>query len=885
MTIKDQRSGLRDSLSASVERPGRYIGGEYNSIRHPQRGDGLDADFRICLLFPDIYDIGIPYHGYHILYHILNGMEGVFCERSYLPWSDMQDLMSRKGVPLFSVESGMALSEFDAVGITLQTELHYPGVVKSLDLAGIPRRAADRTEKDPLVIGGGPCAFHPEPVAPFFDAFLLGDAEEALPEMIELMRRSEFKRASRREKALSLAGLRGVYVPGLYSPASDGSGRLEPIEGVARRISARTVTTLKSEYYPTNPIVPFVKGSHDRLTVEIMRGCTAGCRFCQAGMLHRPLRERPVADIINQVLAGIESTGWNEVGLLSLSTSDYSQLEPLLSELTDNLAGLHTSIAFPSLRPSSFSEKMAGMETGGRKSGLTFAVEAGSQRLRDVINKGLAEEELIEAVVRAYQHGWRVVKLYFMVGLPTERMDDIDEGAGLIGRLQKLIPRSKELHLSVAPFIPKPHSVFAREEFLEVGELQSRMRRLYRRVSRRSVKKSWHDPKMSMTETLLARGDRRMADAVEAVANSGYGLEAWGGIHNSDRWQQAMENHYPSWRQLLKPLSERSYCAWDHLSRGISKRFLRQDRRVALSGETLKDCRVDECYNCGLMKLCDRVSEEKVAVDPLRSTAFRHPQRGDGEQLHAIDVQVTSRRTGTETRPPYSSEPAAEETRSRYRLTFSKLRGARYLGHHDLMGAVLKALRRSGTPLHYRQGFTPRPRVSYGPALPLGHGADGLWMEFVAAGELDADEWLPRWRKLFPPGIRPLKLERVTGLEETLSSSEVRTYRLRFNRPVSLTSDHAICHECFKQGVGNWSLNRSGRTLRLQVDRRNGSTIDPVRIGLRLVGDEGERRPDQFGTAIDDEQDVHPSDVEILSVTQINSALTANTPAPQPVKL
>ncbi|HHE46778.1 MAG TPA: TIGR03960 family B12-binding radical SAM protein, partial [Bacteroidetes bacterium] len=560
MTFENQRLKLSGRLTM-VQRPGRYTGGEYNAVRPDP-----EADFRFCLLFPDIYEIGVSYHGYSILYHVLNRMEGLSCERSYLPWRDMQSLMHNEGVRLFSIESGRPLQDFDAVGITLQTELHYPGILRALDLAGIPRRSSERGRDDPLIIGGGPCAFHPEPVAPFFDAFLVGDGEEALPELVQLMRCREFRSASRRDKWLQLARLEGVYVPELYTPGPNGSVGLTGLDTASRRVRARVVTELKAQYYTGSPVVPLVRGAHDRLTVEIMRGCSRGCRFCQAGMLHRPVRERPVADIIDQVVKGLDATGWDEVGLLSLSTSDYSCLDDLLAALMSRLSGRRASLAFPSLHPTTFSEEMARVDLGGRKSGVTFAVEAGSRRLRNVINKGLSEEALVEAVERAYRLGWKTVKLYFMVGLPTERMDDIDEGARLLQRLARITPYRRELHVSVSPFIPKPHSVFAREEFLDVVELRRRIRRLYSRVSGRRVKTSWHDPETSLIEALLARGSRRLSGVISRVADGGYGLDCWNDMLDLSLWHSALDEHIPGWHELLKAIPEGSALNWAHIS-------------------------------------------------------------------------------------------------------------------------------------------------------------------------------------------------------------------------------------------------------------------------------------------------------------------------------
>jgi len=655
------------------------------------------------------------------------------------------------------------------------------------------------------------------------------------------MRTAEFRKATRRERWMKLSQIGGVYVPELYTLDEDYSNRLTPVEAVPNRVRAGVVTSLKPEYYPERPIVPFVRGVHDRLTVEIMRGCTQGCRFCQAGMLHRPVRERPVADIVDQVMTSIDNTGWDEIGLLSLSTSDYSQLEDLLALLVDQLSGRRVSMAFPSLRPATFTEEMARIDLGGRKSGVTFAVEAGSQRLRDVINKSLVEEELIEAVERAYRLGWKTVKLYFMVGLPTERMDDIEEGARLLEKLAGMTPRRKELHISVSPFIPKPHSVFGREEFLNTDELSNRIRRLYSRVPSRFVKTSWHDPEVSLIEALLARGDRRMSAVVESVATNSNGLDSWSEMMDLSLWHEALREHIPGWSNLLKAIPQEHKLAWGHLSKGYSNRFYPDDLDRSRQARLLADCRSGECYNCGLTKLCDKVAEDTIAVG------------SGGAEMVAMSPKPIL---------VLSEVLQRSETRLRYRLMFTKLLNVRYIGHKDLMSAVLRALRRAGTPLIYGQGYSHRPRVSYAPALPLGVGADRLWIEFETPVKLDADEWLQRWRSVFPSGIRPLTLDQVPKeYKSGTAQLQKRAYRLRFNRRVKISSDTAVQSLCSDLDIDIWNLNRKGRTLTLQLNRQSGETLNPVETGLKLVVAEPETASNSIG---------------VISVTQLTETRFAS---------
>ncbi len=775
-----------------IERPARYLGGEFFS-----RKPNDDAEFRICLVFPDLYEIGISYYGYQILYHLFNQIEGVVCERAYLPWHDMQRELISSRSHLCSLESGRPLKDYDALGITLQTELHYPGVLKILDLSGIPRRTRDRNlESDrsgrhyPVILGGGPCAYHPEPVALFFDAFLIGDGEEAVPEFVRLMRRRDFKKSSTDDKRNALNQLEGIYIPGLYRPDKSDPRQLLPDVGARARIRARTVVELKSEFYPTRPFVPAIRGTHDRLTVEIMRGCTQGCRFCQAGMLHRPVRERPINDIADQIISGLAITGWDEVGLLSLSTSDYSHLQLLLQVLAERLSAhdnnnvrRRATLAFPSLRPSSFTEEIAAIDTGGKKSTLTFAIEAGSERLRSVINKTVCEEELFDAVDRAYRHGWNAVKLYLMVGLPTETKGDIEEGAKLLKRLAKKVPRGREIRFSVAPFIPKPHSIFANEGFGEVGELNSRQREIYRFLRGRWIKKSWRDPRESVIETVLARGDRRLAPVIEEIANIGPGFEGWGGEFSYQRWSDALNRLLPDWRGLLGSLDDDEPRPWNHITKGITKHFIKDEQNRARDAIRLSDCRVGDCPLCGLTGICDQISPTPdIPVKSNWDESFR-----DNSGLYYW-----------------------------HRLTFTKLGKARFLGHHDLMSVVERSLRRSGVEMKYSEGFNPRPRVRYGPAISLGIGMVQTWLEFESAEISNLTKFAEQAKGFFPGGIKPLSLTRITKKGSTEPGTH-RSYRLRFNKPVQISSEMDISGE--EGGVVSWSEIPGGRTIYLKLKR------------------------------------------------------------------
>ncbi len=813
--MKRERFSISELAGIPCEKPGRYTGGEVNSIK-----PSADAELKVCLLFPDLYELGVSYYGFQILYHLFNQIPGVACERSYLPWEDMQLFLRRGKRRLYSLESGRFLNTFDVIGITLQTELHYPGVVKALDLAGIPRYAADRRLDDPLVIGGGPCAFHPEPVALFFDAFVVGDGEEVVPELAALLMDRDFRRADRREKWQRLACVEGMYAPAFYSQPGDPRRRLQTESGAHPTIRARVTPRLKRVYYPDRPYVPNIAAAHDRLTVEIMRGCSQGCRFCQAGMINRPVRERNPLEVIEQVLTGLDSTGWNEVGLLSLSTSDYGGCRFLFPKLVEALSERRATVSFPSMRPGSFTEEMASLDTGGRKVSLTFAVEAGSERLRSVINKSLCEEELFEAVARAFRHGWRGVKLYFMVGLPTERDSDVAEGADLLFRLRRQIPRGKSLHVSVSSFIPKPFSVFEREAYVEVELLLKRQMRLIADLRGRGVDAAWRDPQESLVEAALCRGDRRMARVIEEVAEAGSGFEAWDSEFSRNRWFEALERNLPDWQSSVGKLKDNHILPWDHISKGLTPRFREIEIARAEAAERTPDCRED-CAQCGLMNICDyfqssRVSDRLADEISLKSCDVQ-PNEGGGK----IDSGVWT-------------PAAAVEPRWRYRLEFTKLRRMRYLGHLDVMRAVECGLQRAGAPLAHSRGFNPRPQVSFGPALPLGVGARKTWIEFQTTCEMDPDEWRSRLQKELPKGLRPLALKPAIhkkGESEPEGGDRERCYRIKLTAPLTTgIIDESDMESDRPSWLRGFEVNRTGNIVYATICRDGAHFPKPAEI-------------------------------------------------------
>ncbi|MBA4370770.1 MAG: B12-binding domain-containing radical SAM protein [Coriobacteriaceae bacterium] len=590
-----------EPLLREVERPARYIDGEWGAAHRPEPA------YVAALVYPDTYEIGMANQGLAILYERLNALSGVAAERAYLPWKDMAAAMRRAGVPLFTLESCRPLTACDLVGITLPYELTYTNVLEALDLAGIPLRAAERTVADPIVVGGGPCVWDPEPMAPFFDAILIGEGEEAVAEIVDAHRAAKEAGASRAEVLEALAAVPGVYVPSLYASADDGSP-LEARPPAPAVVVKRAVRDLDAMPVVTCPVVPFMDVVHDRLTVEVLRGCTRGCRFCQAGMVYRPVRERTPDAIVGAVTDGLACTGYEEVSLTSLSTTDHSRLEEVLRRLTRRLEGTATSISLPSLRVDAFSVRMARLVSAAKKSGLTFAPEAGTQRLRDVINKNVTEDDLLETVEAAFREGWRRVKLYFMIGLPTETDEDVRAIGALVGRVVETAREAAgtdrgavKVAVSVSTFVPKAQTPFQWEAQITREEVARRQALLRGSVPRKGVDLSWHDAEQSYLEGVLARGGREVADAVEAAWRGGGAFSAWTEEFDFGVWERALaacgvDGTSIANRERIvgEPLP------WAHLSAGVAEAYLHAERERAYAGETTSDCAAGPCTGCAV---------------------------------------------------------------------------------------------------------------------------------------------------------------------------------------------------------------------------------------------------------------------------------------------
>lgn len=585
----------RWTLWNGVKRPSRYIGGEWGAASTADEAGTM----RFCLAFPDVYEVGMSFVGYQILYGLLRELDGVSVERTYAPWPDMEEALRGRGESLCSLEGGRPLSDFDVVAFTLQYELSATGILTVLDLGGIPLRAESRREEDPLVIGGGPGALAPEPVAPFFDVLCLGDGEVLLPELVRILKETEG--LSRRKRLEALAGSPGFYVPLLVDVERRGEGLAFSSSFALPRVR-QVVTDFDGAFFPSNLIVPSTSIVHDRLPLEVFRGCTRGCRFCQAGMLYRPLRERCPETIVAQAKALLEKTGWDEVGLVSLATCDYSGLSRVMEELSPSLEARKIRLSLPSLRMDPSSVELAS-RLESRRGSLTFAPEAGSQRLRDVINKGVSDEDIVGTLEALFDKGWQQVKLYFMMGLPTETRADL-EGIAEICNLALRIGRSRKAKVkvtaSVAGFVPKAHTPFQWEPQVSMEELTERGRFLRSLARDRYLTLRYHDPEQTFLEGVFSRGDRRLTDVVEEAWRRGARLDGWSEHFNLRTWMEAFEvcsvdPH--SYTQRRRGLDEG--LPWDHIDSGLSRGFLLAEREKAFQAVTTADCRDGACNGCG----------------------------------------------------------------------------------------------------------------------------------------------------------------------------------------------------------------------------------------------------------------------------------------------
>ena len=609
-----RKLALSDEILMKIEKPARYIGGEVNAVtKNPD-----DIDIRFAMCFPDVYEIGMSHLGIQILYDMFNRRDDVWCERVYSPWVDLDKVLREEKIPLFALESQDPVRNFDFLGITIQYEMCYTNILQVLDLACIPLHAKDRTEEDPIVIGGGPCAYNPEPIAEFFDMFYIGEGETVYDELLDTYKENKKNGGSRMDFLEKACQIDGIYVPMFYDVTYHEDGTIDqffPInEHAPSVIHKQVVMDVTDTTYPQAPVVPYIKVTQDRVVLEVQRGCIRGCRFCQAGMLYRPTRERDVETLKQYAYHMLKNTGHEEISLSSLSTSDYSELKELVTFLIDNFKNKGINISLPSLRIDAFSLDVMSQVQDIRKSSLTFAPEAGSQRMRNVINKGLTEDDIISGAGQAFEGGWNKVKLYFMLGLPTETEEDMEAIAVLADKVARRyyeIPKDQrngkcQITASSSFFIPKPFTPFQwapmlnHEDYIERAAIVKHA--FLNQLNKKSLRYNWHDAEVSVLEGVFARGDRKIASVIEEAYRMGCIYDSWSEQFDNDKWMQAFDNTgIDIGFYNLRERAENEVFPWDFIDIGVTKKFLRREWDRAMKGEVTPNCRM-QCSGCGVAK-------------------------------------------------------------------------------------------------------------------------------------------------------------------------------------------------------------------------------------------------------------------------------------------
>jgi radical SAM family uncharacterized protein/radical SAM-linked protein len=746
---------LDSDLLPFVQKPSRYLGTEVNAVHKP------DARVRLVLAFPDLYDLGLGNLGLHILYAVLNQLEGVAAERVYAPGMDMEALLRERGLPLFALESKDSLDQFDGIGFTLQSELTFTNILNMIELSGMALRTADRRESDPLTFAGGPAVFNPEPLAPFMDFFVIGDGEDIVVEIAQLLDRVKGREA----RLDALAEIDGIYVPTRFEMETMPDGRvLPPVDGP--KIRKRITKDLNGATFPVDYIVPFTPLVHDRISLEVLRGCTQGCRFCQAGMTTRPVRERTIENINDLMDRTLATTGYEEVSLVSLSTCDYSNVGQMVDNVVRRAAPDRIGVSLPSLRLDSFSVELADMVAGIRRTGLTFAPEAASPRLRAVINKWIPDEELLNMSRSAFERGWDHVKLYFMIGLPTERDDDIEAIVDLTIRTVKVgrewNPKAK-VNTGISTFVPKPFTPFQWAEQIGLEETRRRQNILFDGFRQTSgVKFGRHDPHETWLEGLVSRADRRAADLLEAAFRLGCRFDAWDEHRDMGKWQQAIEQVGYNVEDALRARDLDERLPWDHIDILVSKTWFQEDWQRATELKHAEDCRHSKCHRCGVID-----HERPLCAHMLRNSIDgRKSEKVWERPPPPVEMGLKPLRPGLPPmRPP---EPPPVQ-----RLVFrvGTVEGARYLSHLESMNSWLRTLRRIKAPLVYSQGFHPHPKVAFSSARPVAEASLGEYMDITLNERKDPEVLLEALQAQVPDGFRVFGVAEVPLKAPSLMSA------------------------------------------------------------------------------------------------------------------
>ena len=801
-----------------VEKPSRYLGGEINQIKK----DPDSVRLRFALAFPDLYEIGTSHFGMQILYHILNAQADIAAERVFAPGIDMEARLRSAGLPLFTLESRRPLNRFDIIGFSLLYELNYTNMLTILELAGIPFYAAQRDNAHPIIIAGGPCTCNPEPVADFFDAIIVGDGETVILQLAQTwMDCNQNTRPDKEALLKRWSRIEGVYIPAFFEPQYDDCGfqTLVPRYPDYTHVTRTIVADLDQVPFPEKPIVPYGKPVHDRLRLEVARGCTRGCRFCQAGMIYRPVRERSPESLLALGDQSLKATGYEDISLLSLSTGDYGCIVPLMERLMSRFAAENVAVSLPSLRAGTLTPELMKLIKTVRKTGFTIAPEAGSQRLRDVINKNISETEILATVKDAFDLGWQVIKLYFMIGLPTETAEDLKALVDLVKALRKIKrpPKSRgQINVSLATFIPKPHTPFQWAPQLALTESEDRIKRVQDQLKLSGIQFKWQNPKVSRLEGVWARGDRKLSRLLVAAYNKGCKFDGWSDHFRFDLWESALDEegvdpdfYTTRARDVCEPLP------WDHINTQLTKTFLSDEWENAHQGVYTADCRVDDCNECGV---CDFEQ-----IEPLTHQAL-------------ADNRVRSRPSNVEKQATYK----------KLSVFYTKQDAAKYFGHLELVNIFLRALKRADIEVKFSEGFHPKPKVSFDNPLPVGIESlkerfivtvpdhirpqavmDGLNAHLPAGLIITHCELAP---KKAPATGHQLVRYQVTLKEDLLDEAKLSAFKHRSEAPIRLMSPKGKLKKLDLKAIVESSELVNARQLKFTLKSEPGKTVRPFDI-------------------------------------------------------